>query len=159
MTKPLSDLDLDQLNKADQLMDEGDYAEAIEILGTLLVMPQAEPRIHALRGYASYRLEDYSKAIQDFDIAISAVPNAVNTLFLRGRSLEELGRFDDAIKDYRRVTTINPQTADAHAQLGFCLEMLGRMEEAKSAYEEALRYDPSETLALAGLKTLKQQDG
>lgn len=157
MTKPLSEVERTEWDRARRLIDDRKYAEAIAILNGLLAEDRDAPKLYAHRGYSFYQLEDYTHAIQDFDVAISAMPSAVNTLFLRGRSLEELERFDDAIKDYRRVIAINPQTADAHAQLGYCLEMLGSMEEAKSAYEEALRHDPGETLALAGLKTIKEQ--
>lgn len=154
MTKQLSDVERMLWDAARRLIGERKYNEAIDILDRLLVEDRDTPKIYAHRGYALYQLEDYAKAIRDFDIAISAVPTAVNTLFLRGRSLEELERFDDAIADYRRVITLKPETADAHAQLGYCLEMLGRFDEAKAAYDEALKHDPEESLALCGLREL-----
>lgn len=145
------------LNRLSQMLDEGRFEEVAN--EDPPANDEETPRFWAYQGYANWKLSRYPLAIQAFSIALQMQPDARNTLFLRGRCFEELRNYPEAISDYETVLSLAPQTADAHAHLGFCHEQLGNLGRAWQEYATALQIDPQETLALAGVKSLRPGQG
>lgn len=147
-------LDPDALERADQLIERGDYTGAEIIYGELIVSSGRSPRALALRGYARYRAGAFRDAISDLDEAVLGKPDSPNTLFIRARSKEEIGDLDGAARDYAAVIRLRPDTADAHSQLGMIHEFRGQFELARDAYTRALSIDPDNKIAKGGLENL-----
>lgn len=71
-------------------------------------------------------------------------------LFQAGVGLRSSGHHADAEAALRRALAIRPRAA-THAQLGWTLLERGRLDEAAASFETALRVDPGEAVALAGM--------
>jgi tetratricopeptide (TPR) repeat protein len=98
----------------------------------------------------------------EFGIAISAVAfkNLAGLLpepkrgAARSITFSNKGRAfsDRAIADVKAALAINPQRARSHGFLGSLYQREGRVTEAEAEYRVALGIDPTEQLALEGLK-------
>jgi tetratricopeptide (TPR) repeat protein len=99
------------------------------------------------RGRAHFRLEEYERAIQDFDEAISLRPGFLNAFFQRGDVYLAVDDYDSAIRDFTEVVTLNPEDAIAFRYRGNA--HLGKMdyEAAVADFDEALRLNPDDAAA------------
>ncbi|MFQ6026360.1 MAG: tetratricopeptide repeat protein [Dehalococcoidia bacterium] len=121
-----------------------DYAKAIERFQAS--DPGAEqPRIQRGDLYAS--LGQYDQAIEDYDQAISLIPEPEGELYRdRGDSYAAQGKSEQAIEDYAQAILLNPRDAQALNNRGIAYAELGEYEEAINDYDEALRLNPGTPL-------------
>ena len=85
-------------------------------------------------------------APQDVDILLGLA----DVLRWKHRPAESLEHLD-------RATELAPQRAEVHARRGHVLQDLGHAAEARAAYAEALRLEPGNAEALAGLDALEPE--
>ena len=109
--------------------------------------------VHFRRGIQFSDEERLTEALQEFDNALSELPNDPTFLNNRGAALDRLGRHKKALADFDRVLGRHPEDAVAHHNRGVALAQLGRYEDAIIAYDSALAVKPKDagTLANKGL--------
>lgn len=116
-------------------------------------------RDHALPGLAQDPLLEAlrSAGIGEKDAARAEYAAAVllnegddSLLLQAGVGLRSAGHHADAEAALRRALAIRPR-AGTHAHLGWTLMERGRLDEAAASFEAALRLDPREAVALAGM--------
>ena len=90
--------------------------------------------------------------------AIEAHSEEEKGAYDKGVDLLESGDYRSAIPHLREAIRSNPSYHFAHYWLGNAYEKLGRNDEAIAEYKEALRLDPSNTLAKNNLNRLVQID-
>lgn len=73
---------------------------------------------------------DYSKAIENYDIAISLYPEYSTAYFNRAELYRQLGKTEEARKDYEKVVSLNPMVTKEDNLTPFALFFLGRKAEA-----------------------------
>jgi tetratricopeptide (TPR) repeat protein len=117
------------------------YSLAIERFRT-------EEKYHYQRGLQYFKLEDYTKAISDFNSAISLKPSFADALNDRGSANKLLNNLDQAILDYTAASLQNPQFTVAYANLGTAYREKGDYINALSAYAKALKIDKSNPVIL-----------
>ncbi|MBI4458747.1 MAG: tetratricopeptide repeat protein [Acidobacteria bacterium] len=66
-------------------------------------------------------------------------------------------RFDEALALLDQALQKNPQRADIYTRRGHWLRSQGRKEEAREAFREAMRIDPGNREAVAGLRSLEEE--
>jgi tetratricopeptide (TPR) repeat protein len=116
-------------------------------------------RDHALPGLAQDPLLEASRSsrIGEKDAARAEYVSAAmlnrgddNMLFQAGVGLRGGGHHADAETALRQALAIRPRAA-THAHLGWTLLERGRLDDAAASFEAALRLDPREAVALAGM--------
>ena len=80
------------------------------------------------RGTAYYYLNQYERAIKDFDRAIELNPNDVKAYYNRGIVYYDLKQYGRAIKDFDRAIERNPNFAEAYEKRELALS---KLEEQK----------------------------
>ena len=65
----------------------------------------------------------------------------------------------DALRLFRESIALNPADAQSHANMGAALGRLGRYREAAQSFQRALRLDPDNQSARAGLELARQKTG
>src|SRR6266542_6042926 len=65
-------------------------------------------------------------------------------------------RWAEAADVNRRILELFPNDVDSHNRLGKALMELGQYVEARQSYEEALRLDPTNTIAAKNLQRLEK---
>ena len=58
-------------------------------------------------------IENYEKAIDDFDQAIKLDPNCIGAFINKGVSLKSLGRTTEALDEYKKALKIDPHNEEA----------------------------------------------
>ena len=99
--------------------------------------------------------EQYSEAIQNFNIAALAKPNDFEAYFLRGIAKYSLNDFTGAVDDFTRTLEIHPLYVRAYHYRGVANDRLSNYADAMNDFKRAISLDPfSEDLHLASGSTL-----
>jgi tetratricopeptide (TPR) repeat protein/S1-C subfamily serine protease len=140
------------LNKAIQLAPKNAnlYSEKRTVLGNLnrhqealLAINQAitlSPRagFYNDRGITYNALQEYSKAIADYDKAIVIDPENTNAYNNRGATYAGLKEYPKAITDYDKAIAINPGFAEAYNNRGLIYAALGEYPKAITDFNYAI---------------------
>ncbi len=100
------------------------------------------------RGRAYFRMQEYDRAVQDFDEAIRLDPSFLNAFFQRGDVYLAKQDYDRAIQDYDEVIRLDPSDAEAFRYRGDAYLAKEDYDRAIQDYDEVLRLDPSDTTAV-----------
>ena len=93
-------------------------------------------------GKRKLKQEDYQGAIAEFDKALAANPNDINSLYARSLANFDLQNFTAAISDLDRVIELNPNDAVAYYSRGNSYDSLEDYQSAIADLDEAIRLDP-----------------
>ncbi len=163
----LDDL-LDEFNEANELANEGSYAEALVAVERLLVtcreladrdiVPVGQARLRDGRLEGSQPLDARllgikgkilsetgraEEALAPLEEAVYRAPNLNIVWRQKGRVLTQLGRWEEALADFDRALALDASDAyDWHSK-AYTLFQLGRYDEALFAIDEAIARNPS----------------
>lgn len=111
----------------------------------------ADVAAQLLLAQAAIALDDTPTALGALDRAAAADPSRAEVRFLRAFVDWRRGRTNVAIQRLHEWATAEPDAADAHCLLGEILASERQLEESRLSFERALRIDPENTWARAGL--------
>ncbi len=114
-----------------------------------------DPNPDYLKGVYYYTIEDYKKALLQFDECIRKDYNFLDAYMRKGRILYTQQKYTDALKVYALALAISTSYADAFFWKAKCQEALGQMQEAKLNYQRAYGLDKSLTGAKEAADKLK----
>lgn len=116
---------------------------------------QINHKHYILMGKLDLSKENYSEAIQNFNIAALAKPNDFEAYFLRGIAKYSLNDFTGAVDDFSRTLEIHPLYVRAYHYRGVANDRLSNYADAMTDFRKAISLDPfSEELHLAAGATL-----
>ena len=104
-------------------------------------------------------IQDFNRAIGEYDAAISLNPQYAEAYNDRGNIKIHLGQYEEALKDCDEAVRLNPQDAAAYHNRGSAKIYLDQHEEALKDYSEAIRLNPRFTPAYNNRGTAKQKLG
>lgn len=110
------------------------------------------------RALADYRAGNHVKAMRALRQLLRAYPDHAETANLLGAASLAAGDARQAVEAFERAARLRP-TASHNYNLGQAYATLGQWQRAKDAYDAALTQDPTHAGALAGLGTLRRQEG
>ena len=105
--------------RAEALIDQGRYAEAIAECTEAIKLDAADSTAYALRGSARTMNGDISKALEDLNEATRLDPKAGKNFDRRGYAHMQEGDFAQAVEDFRAAITLNPGDSLAYAHLAW----------------------------------------
>ncbi|BAY76665.1 hypothetical protein NIES25_31220 [Nostoc linckia NIES-25] len=98
----------------------------------------------------SYRsMEQYDKALQNFDRAIELYPRYVEAMAKRGNTYCLMERYEDGLQDFNRVIELNPQDEKTLANRGQAYRLMERYEKALQDFDRAIELNPLYDEAIA----------
>lgn len=116
--------------KAGNAWLQGGFAdEAILAFNNAFKLNSEDFNLHTYRAQAYIQTEDWERAEDDLNIAISNQPGDLASYILRATARSELGRYDDALLDIDQARAIEPENIDV-------LVLRGDIREAKRLSEE-----------------------
>jgi tetratricopeptide (TPR) repeat protein len=104
------------------------------------------PDVYNNRGVAYWRLDQFERAIADYDRCLELNPRHVDAYVNRGNSRAFLKQFDAAIRDYVVASTLDPSHPLVYTNLGNAHWEKGDVVNALNLYEVAARVAPNEVL-------------
>ncbi|XP_075344440.1 small glutamine-rich tetratricopeptide repeat-containing protein beta isoform X2 [Mycteria americana] len=127
---PLSDSLPEDVEKADQLKDEGNN---------------------------HMKEENYGAAVDCYTRAIELDPNNAVYYCNRAAAQSKLNNYSEAIKDCERAIAIDPKYSKAYGRMGLALTSVNKYEEAVISYQKALDLDPENDSYKSNLKIAEQK--
>jgi tetratricopeptide (TPR) repeat protein len=125
-----------------ELVAEGDYAEAVNVLSALIDVEPRNEYAYFYLGCAYYELEAYPKALKAYVKALEIVPGYLGAMLHAGHTLRMLGRFDEAIRMGQQVLSRAPDDGDALFLIGSSSFARGDFARAKGFLERFLQTNP-----------------
>ncbi len=132
-----------QIRKANLLIDKGKYQQALSLLSRFSLIEPSNYEVFISIGTVLNLLGKTSKAIWNFDHALSLDPDDKDEVAnLIGFSLQDEGRFDEALRYFKMAYELNPSRKSYLYEMAFCYDQLGKIERAILSYEEFLNHKP-----------------
>ncbi len=129
-----------------------------------LLMAQKENSV-IIKGNEAYRLKEYGKAVDLYRQALDQSPNNPIAAFNLGNAMFRDSMQDKAMEHYESIGKSKAETSvrgDAFYNKGVVLSSQKKLGESISAYKQALRLNPTDTLARQNLQRaineLKKQE-
>ena len=91
---------------------------------------------HLNRGIAYFKIGQFHRAVEDFDILIKEDETHERALFYRGITRLNLEENDSAIRDLDRALAINPERGSTYLARGLAHHSLGHRKEADNDIHE-----------------------
>lgn len=139
--------------KGRELIVEGNYREAIEMLNLLLRSETKEYEGYFLRGVAKYNLDDLLGAEADFTSAIAVNPVYTMAYQYRAITRSRMGNYNDALKDYQYAVELRPNMSAAYYSRGVTYFLSQQFERAVDDFSRYLRSAPADVNALTNRGT------
>jgi tetratricopeptide (TPR) repeat protein len=95
------------------------------------------------RGSAFFNIDEYEKALSDFDTAIGLKHEFPEAFHNRALVLLVIGKPKEAIEDFNQALAYNPQYADAYTDRGNAYLVLGKIDLAINDFNRAIRLNPT----------------
>ncbi|XP_038621722.1 small glutamine-rich tetratricopeptide repeat-containing protein beta [Tachyglossus aculeatus] len=127
---PLSNSLPEDVEKADQLKDEGNN---------------------------HMKEENYGAAVDCYTQAIELDPKNAVYYCNRAAAQSKLNRYTEAIKDCERAIAIDAKYSKAYGRMGLALTAMNKYEEAIASYQKALALDPENDSYKSNLKIAEQK--
>lgn len=104
--------------------------------------PERAHLVYYFRGLAFLNTDQFDKAIEDFDMAVSLEPYFSDAFLNRGNAFEKIGRFDKAIENFDKAIALRP-SYEAYFNRGMTFEQMGLPDKAIADYDSAIAVNPS----------------
>jgi tetratricopeptide (TPR) repeat protein len=148
-----------RLGQARALINQGQAAEGVHLLGQIVRDYPDSYSAWLMRGQALFQLREFADAERALQEAIRLAPEAVDAQYALGCSFLEQGKLADAATSLRRAIELKPDYALAYYQLSRCLNGQHDRAGALAALRDAVRYKPDLADAHAALGEQLAQDG
>jgi ribosomal protein S12 methylthiotransferase accessory factor len=99
------------------LKDQGKFREAIDILQKGLNLDDERPDLHNMLGVCSYKLDNFTKAVEHFTRAVELAPSSAIDYANLGVNYNKLNDADQAIKNFEIALSLDPTIEFAQTQL------------------------------------------
>jgi TolB-like protein/Tfp pilus assembly protein PilF/class 3 adenylate cyclase len=111
--------------------------------------------VHLAAGvYAYHGFRDYERARQEFEAALSVLPNYATVYMMTGAVDRRQGRWDDAVRHFDRAVELDPLNFSNVVECAFTHEILGHWDKASQLLERAVAINPRDAHARVELAML-----
>lgn len=114
-----------------------------------------DPNPDYLKGVYYYNINDYDKALEQFNSCIRKDYTFLDAYMEKGRILYNQSKYKDAMDVYDIAISVSNKFADAHLWKGKCQEALGQKADAKISYQRAYAFDKTLTEAKEAADRIK----
>jgi tetratricopeptide (TPR) repeat protein len=154
-------------NRAFAYFGKGNHDQVIADTSQSIRLDPNYAPAYFLRGISySLGMNDYNRAITDFEAATRIDPNDVGikevlseTLFKRAFDYIKRGDFDRTIVDLNEAIRLNPNYVLAYFARGTAYVNKGDFDRAITNFETVIRLDPNNSTARQSLESARQQLG
>jgi tetratricopeptide (TPR) repeat protein len=126
-------------NRADTLLSEGRFEEAIESYDKAIALKADDAPAYNNRGTALKNLKRFAEALDSYERAIVNLPDRAELHSNRAMVLYELGRLEEAVNSYDAAVRLKPDYVEALWNKSLLHLLLGQFEEGWRGYETRKR--------------------
>lgn len=147
------------LSEATAALQRNEYADAHDLLVTILKRYPDEPQPCYLMGMVMIQSNELDKACYFFERAQKKAPNNVQVLNGYASALQMQGKLDVALNVYKRAIKLNPSYGSAYNNCAVIHKKQGQLVEAESCYQKAVASSKDFGDALNNLGFVQQEQG
>jgi tetratricopeptide (TPR) repeat protein len=126
------------------MLDElEDYEKLISALSDYINSDQTAGAAVRNRALAYWEIGAPERALADFDLAATLLPESHMPCQLKGMLLQKLDRLDEALVAFNNAVSISPDQATTRRARAFLLIDLGRLEDALRDFDHAIALEPA----------------
>lgn len=144
---------------AQNLLEQGQFSEAIEALSALLSVEPDCVDAYLVRALASRKCGQMEASLQDYSRVIASDESKCEAFYGRGFVRIKLGAYESAIDDFSRVIELQPDEIGAYINRGNAKRKSGNPAQAVLDFEKALELDSSDHHARYGLAQAYDEQG
>lgn len=144
------------LKQVQNLMSNGNFAEAIEIVNNSIKNVGPSKEWVELQSYINQKLGKFDLALEGWNSLIAYLPNEGAYYLERGVCKFNL-RYKSAIEDFNQAIVLEPQNAYFHSALAYVLDKQGRITEAVAHYKIAIELEPDNEITINNLAVTEQK--
>ncbi|HXY23356.1 MAG TPA: tetratricopeptide repeat protein [Candidatus Acidoferrum sp.] len=123
-------------------------------LAQLLAVGTDTPEFHLILAKAYVNHKDYTRAVDELNVANAANPNLPFVHFNLGFVYMRTSEFQLAMEEFLKDIAIEPDVAENYEQLAMLYSRMGRDADAEKAFQDAIQRDPKMAGAHFGLAKL-----
>jgi len=131
------------LNKADGLLDEGKYEEALKIYEQQIDINPSNVRALLGKGRALLGLKHLDTAFRTFDRVAEIEPENPWPWYYKGVAMMDIGRWGGAVQLLSTATSIRPDFTPAHIERARILTERGMLDDSLRIYNTVLKMENS----------------
>lgn len=147
------------MDKFRELINEGEYEEAIEGLQVLLKQDQYNTEALIWLAKAQFKLEVYDEAIANYNTLINLLPSIADLYSDRGLCYHMAGEYKTALQDFDKAVDLEPTNAYRYSCRAFVKGYHKDYEGALNDYNKAIELDPEDAIAYNNKGILEEQMG
>ncbi|MCE9619728.1 MAG: deoxyribonuclease IV [Planctomycetes bacterium] len=148
-----------QLSQANQLMQSGDYDNALAAFQEILQENPKLPDAWVGVGQVQALKQDWTQSESAFANAADFDSSNFDAQFGRGKALQVLNKLVDAIRAYHRALLIRPEDFDANLNMATAYLQLDESKSAVVYAEKAVKLKPDSGVARINLGVAYEQSG
>ena len=152
-SKP-SDVFEDKKKKANQLVKEGNFTEAIPEYQSLIEMNPEYAAGYSNLGLIYLQQGNHELAKQYLFQSIQKKPELLEGYFNLGVLYQDENAFEKALTFYKEVVTRDKQDGVTFLRMGYCALGMDNKEDARAFFEESFRLQPNSLEAGAALASI-----
>jgi tetratricopeptide (TPR) repeat protein len=141
------------------MLQERRHDTALELFNAALTADPKNVDAYKWRGQCYHELDDFARALADFDRAVLHRRNDPMLYAQRAEVYYSMGDDERATEELRQALHVAPDYAQAHALLGAIFVNQDRFEEARDALERAIELDFTAVAAWHDLYTMYLRKG
>ncbi|MCB0836327.1 MAG: tetratricopeptide repeat protein [Bacteroidetes bacterium] len=130
---------------------EGDMKASMKIIDEAIRLNPVNADFHIHKAYIHFYNQEWQACLEAAERGLGFDSENVDGLNIRARVLVKLGRSPEASSAFEASMNRNPENAYTHINKGWALLEEGNYDEALKHFKEAVRLDPNNDTARAGL--------
>ncbi len=103
------------------------------------------------QGITEYNAENYEKALDNFDLAVTIFPDSVKSEKMKAATLVKMDREQEAIEIYTEIAKNHPKDVSSRTQLGNYYARQKDYQKAVEYYKQAIDIEPENSNLLYNL--------
>ena len=136
---------------ASSLQQQRRYDESLSVIDEAIALDPTHATHYAIKAQALINLDRYPAAEQTARAGLSFAPDDEDCRNALALSLNLQGKREVATDTVGELLALNPNNPRSHTNAGYLALHRGRIEEARTHFVEALRLEPRDSSAQAGL--------
>lgn len=112
--------DFEEAQEGAELVGEGEYDQALRVLGAIVERNPKNEYAHYFMGSAHYEKGDFVKALRCYLSALELAPRYLGAMINTGHTLRMLGRYAEAVRMGKQALKVAERDADALYLIGVC---------------------------------------
>ena len=141
----------DRFSRGAQLLNEGKFAESLELYEQGLKIVNDDEEAHFNAGFLAMKLGRTNEAIHHYRESLKILPDYAEAHNNLGNVLRRQGNLDEAIVEFTAAIKSAPSNSSSYNNLGTALAQKGKLAEAIPNFEKAIQLNPQFEEALFNL--------